>query len=87
MAEDIKIGSGTSLITRSAKNLSASIKMVEDVEVGDGDGGDDKTVGRSPLSKKSNVPIENFTFLHSGKNMSFSWYFWLWLRLLVKGTT
>ena len=66
-AEDAEVGSGTSSTTRSAENSSASVDMAEDAEVGEGDGGDDETVERSPLSKKSNVPIGYLTSLRSGK--------------------
>ena len=45
MAEDAKVGSGTSSTTRSAKNSSASVNMAEDAEVvGNGDGGDNEIV-------------------------------------------
>ena len=64
MAEDAEVGSGTSSITRSAKNLSASVDMAKDAEVGEGDGGDDETVKRSP-SKKPNVPTGYLTSLRS----------------------
>ena len=58
MAEDAEVGSGTSSTTKSAENLSASVDMAEDAEVGgNGDSGNDETVERSPLSKKSNVAI------------------------------
>ena len=44
--------------TRSAENLPSD--MAEDAEVGgNGDGGDDETVKRSPLSKKPNVPTSS----------------------------
>ena len=69
MAEDAEVGSGTSSITRSAKNSSASVNMAEDAEVGENDGGDNEMVKQSP-SKKPNVPTGYFTFLHS-KKMSF----------------
>ena len=59
MAEDAEVDSGTSSMTRSAKNLSASVDMAENAEVaGNGNGGDDKTVKRSLFSKKPNIPIE-----------------------------
>ena len=45
MAEHAEVGSGTSFTTKLAKNLSASVDMAEDAEVGgNGDGGDDETV-------------------------------------------
>ena len=45
--------------------------MAEDAEVGgNGDGGDDETVERSPLSKKPNVPTGYLTSLRFEK-MSF----------------
>ena len=52
MAKDAAVGSGTSSIIISAKNLLALINMAEDTEVDEGDGGDNETVKRSPLSKK-----------------------------------
>ena len=61
-AKDAEVRSGTSSTTRSAKNLLSDI--VEDAEVGsNSDGGDDETVKRSPLSKKSNGPIGYLTSL------------------------
>ena len=66
-AEDAEVGSGTSSTTRSAENSSASVDIAEDAEVGDNDdGGDDKTVKRSP-SKKPNVPMRYLTSLRSRK--------------------
>lgn len=66
MAEDAEAGSETSSTTRSAENLSASVDMAEDTEVGGGgDGGDDETVKRLPPSKKSNVPTGYLTSLRS----------------------
>ena len=67
MAEDTKVDSGTSSMTRSAKNLSISMDMAEDAEVGEGGGSKDKTVKRFPLSKKPNVPTEYLISLHSKK--------------------
>ena len=68
MAEDAEVGSETSSTTRSAKNLLSD--MAKDAEVGgNGDGGDDETVKKSP-SKKPNVPIGYLTSLRSEK-MSF----------------
>ena len=64
MAEDTKVGGGTSSTTRSAKNFLASVDMAEDAEVGEGDDGDDETVERSP-SKKPNVPTGYLTSLRS----------------------
>ena len=55
-SKDAEVGSGTSSTTWSAGNLSASVDIVEDAEVSDGDGGDNQTVKRSP-SKKSSGPI------------------------------
>ena len=44
-AENAEVGNGTSSITRSASNSSASVDMAKDAEVGgNGDGGDDETV-------------------------------------------
>ena len=66
MAEDAEVGSRTSSTTRSAENLSASVDIAEDAEVGgNGDGGDDETVERSPLSKKSSGPMGYLTSLRS----------------------
>ena len=60
-AEDAEVGSGTSSITRLAKNLS--LYMAEDTEVGgNGDGDDDETVERSP-SKKLSRPTGYLTSL------------------------
>ena len=67
MAEDTEVGSRTSSTTRLDKNLSASMDMAEDAELGEGDGGDDETVKRSP-SKKSNVPIGYLISLRSDAN-------------------
>ena len=53
MAEVAKVGSGNSFTNRSAKNLSASVDIVEDADVGEGNGGDDKTVEKSPFKKLS----------------------------------
>ena len=65
-AEDAEVGSGTSSTTRSAENSSASVDMAEDAEVGgNGDGGDNETVERSPLFKKSSGPIGYLTSLRS----------------------
>ena len=67
-AEDAEVRSGTSSTTRSAKN--SPLDMAEDAEVGgNGDGGNDKTVERSP-SKKPSVPTGYLTSLRSEK-MSF----------------
>ena len=52
-AGDIKVGSRTSSTSKSAKNLPSD--MGEDAKVGgNGDGGDNETVKRSPFSKKPN---------------------------------
>ena len=84
-AKDTKLGSGTSLTTRSPKNMSASVKIIEDAEVGKGDGGNDEIVKRSPLSKKSNIPTGYLTFLHSKKRCVSLDSFWPLLKLSVKG--
>ena len=55
MAEDAEVGSKTSSKTRWAKNLSASVDMAEDAEVGEDDDDDDETVKRLSLFKKPNV--------------------------------
>ena len=68
MAEDIEIGSGTSSTTRSAENVSASMDIAEDAQVGENDGDDDEIVKRSPFSKKPNVPIRYLISLYSEKN-------------------
>ena len=49
--------------TISAKNFSALVDMAKDAQISIS-GGDDKTVKRSPPSKKSNKAIKYFTFLH-----------------------
>ena len=64
MAEDAEVGSRTSSTNRLANNLSTSVDMAEDAEVGEGDGGDNETVKRSP-SKKPNIPIEYLISLRS----------------------
>ena len=61
--EDAEDDSRMSFITRSAKNLSASVDMAEDTQVGEVDGGDNKIVKKSPLFKKPKVPTRYFTFL------------------------
>ena len=66
MADDAEVGSGTSSTTRSAKN--SPLDMAEDAEVGgNGNGGDDETVERSPLSKKPNVSTGYLTSIRSEK--------------------
>ena len=64
-AEDAEVRSRTSSTTKLAKNLSASVDMAEDTEVGEGDGGDNETVERLTLSKKSSGPMGYLTFLCS----------------------
>ena len=64
-AEDAKVGSGTSFTIKSAENLTESVNMAEDAEVGESNGGDDKTIEKSPLSKKPNGPMGYFISLHS----------------------
>ena len=64
MAEDAEVRNGTSSITRSAEN--SLLDMAEDAEFGgNSDGGDDKTIKRSPLSKKSNGLMGYLTSLRS----------------------
>ena len=63
MAKATKVNSGTSSTTRSAKNLSALVDMAEHTKVGKDNGSDDKTVKRSPFSKKPNVSIRYFISL------------------------
>ena len=70
MAENVKVGSGISSITRSAENSSASMNMAKNAELGEGDNGDDKMVKQS-LSKKPNLPTGYLTSLRSEK-ISFS---------------
>ena len=66
-AEDAEVRSGTSSTTKLAKNSPSD--MAEDVEVGgNGDGGDDKMVKKSPLSKKPNKPAGYLISLHSRKD-------------------
>ena len=52
LAKNAKVDSGTSSITRSARNLSVSVNMAEDAEVGEDNRSDNKMVKRSPFSKK-----------------------------------
>ena len=72
MAEDAEVGSGTNSTTISVENLLSSIDMAEDVQVSEGNDSNDKTVEKSPFSKKPHVLIEYFTFLRPRKKMSFS---------------
>ena len=67
MVENAEIGSETSPITKSAKNLSVLVDMAEDAKVDKGDGGNDKTIKRSPLSKKLNILIGCLIFLYFRK--------------------
>ena len=63
-AENAEVRSETSFTTRSTE--ISLLDMAEDAEFGgNGDGGNDETVERSPLSKKPNRPTEYFTSLHS----------------------
>ena len=64
-AEDAEVWNGTSSTTRSAENLSASVNMAEDAEVGEDDGDNNETVKRSPLSKKLSRPMWYLTSLRS----------------------
>ena len=73
--------------------------MAENAEVdGNGDAGDNKTVKRSPLSKKPNVPTEYSTSPRSGKkwvsfdSFGYDWGSQLeallkWLQVKFAGTT
>ena len=64
MAKDAEIGSGPSSTTRSVKY--SPLDMAKDAELGgNGDGSDNKTVKRSPLSRKSNGPMGYLTSLRS----------------------
>ena len=65
MAKDAEVRSWTSLITRSANNLLASVDMAEDVKVGEGDSGNYETIKRLLFSKKLSKPIGYFTSLRS----------------------
>ena len=67
-AENAEVGSRTSFTIRSANNLSVSVDMAKDAEVGEGNGDNDETVERSPLFKKSNGSIGYLTSLCSGAN-------------------
>ena len=61
--EDADVGSGTSFTTKSVKYLP--LDMAQDAEVGDiGDSSDNKTVKKSPFSKKLSGSIRYFYFLH-----------------------
>ena len=57
ITEDVEISSKTTFTNKLGKNLSALVDIAEDSEVDESNIGDDKTVKRSPLSKKPNVPI------------------------------
>ena len=65
IAKDAEVGSKTSSTTRSTENFSASVGMAEDVEVSEGDGGDNETFKKLPLFKKSSGPIGYFISLRS----------------------
>ena len=66
MTEDAEVRNGTSSITRLAENSPSD--MAEDAKVGgNGDGVNDETVKKSPLSK-SNRPMGYFTSLRSDAN-------------------
>ena len=66
-ANNAEVGSGISSTTRSDENLPSN--MAKDAEVGgNGDGSDDETVERSPLSKKLNGSIGYLTSLRSNAN-------------------
>ena len=69
MVEDAKVDSGTISTTRSAENLSASVDMAEDAEVGNNDdGGDDKTVKKITSFQKCRADLlEHLTFQRSEK--------------------
>ena len=67
MVENVEFASGTSSTTRLAKNLSASVDMAEDAEIGKSDDGNDKTVKRLPFFKKLNILIGYLTFLYPKK--------------------
>ena len=71
-------------ITRSAKN--SPLDMAEDAEIGEGDGGDNEMIKKSPLSKKPNIPTRYFTSLRFEKRWISLDSFWPLLKLLVKGT-
>ena len=70
MAEDAEVRSGMSSIIRLAKNLPLDIAVDFGVD-SNGDGGDNKIVKRSPLSKKPNVPTEYLTSPPSKKRYIF----------------
>ena len=75
MAEDAKVGSKMSSITRSTKNFLLDI--AKDVEIGGNwDGVDDKTIKWSPFCKKPNVLREYLTSLCSTKRWVSSNSFW-----------
>ena len=66
-AEVAEINSGTSFITRSAKNLP--LDMAEDLKIGsNNDGSDNKMVKKSSLFKKSSSSMQYLIFLHFEKS-------------------
>ena len=88
MAENAKVGNEMSFITKSVKNLSASIHIAKNAEIDKGDDCDDnKTVKRLSSFKKPNILTRYLTFLHSKKRWVFLDCFWLLLKLLFKKTT
>ena len=60
----------TSSTTKSGENSLVSVDMAEDIEIGEGDGGDNETVERL-LSKKPNIPIRYLNSLHSKQRWVF----------------
>ena len=55
IAEDAEIGSGTSFITRLAKNLSTLVDMAEGDEIGKSDDGDDETIENHLLKSQADL--------------------------------
>ena len=65
-AENTEVDSRMSLPNQSAKNSLLSIDGAKDIEVCEGDGGNNKTVKRSPF-RMLNGPTGYLTSLHFGK--------------------
>ena len=67
-AKEGEIDSKTNFISRSTKNLLLSISIADNTKIAEGSSSsDDKTVKKSPLSKKLNIPTRYFTFLYFKK--------------------
>ena len=78
MAKNAEVSRKTSFITRSTKNLAASIDINEDAKFGKSDSSDNETIKRSP-SKKLSKFIKYLILLHSRKRwVSFNSFGYDW---------